>query len=127
MVKISQGKGKSKYVAGWLCSRLAVSNKGPYKSALIAAPVFYCAQGAAIEEKSAIFLLRRRSKNKISFYCTFSIAAAAVAGRSGCRNRRQSSRFYGAIEALLYTRLNNSCPFEASNLCPSLYHLFLIF
>ena len=54
---------------------------------------------AAIE-KAAI-----EKEYKIFFYCAFSIAAAAVAGRSGrsgCRNRRRSSRFYGAIEALLY-------------------------
>ena len=83
---------------------LATLKWGRYKSALIAALVFYCGcrsrrQSAAIDERIRL-LPRSRSSiavllywgaavktdkiKKTFFYCVFSIAAAAAAGRSGC-------------------------------------------
>ena len=87
---------------------------GPYKSALIAAPLFYC-RGAAIEERRSRIRLLRRSL----VYCgaaiefifllwLFSIAAAAMAAErlpKHGRKHRRSSRFIAAIEALLYDPL----------------------
>ena len=99
---------------------------GPYKSALIAALLLYCAQGAAIEECRnkkhiffiAAFLLRRsftnlayidRHKRKTTttkkLFCLF------YCGRRSClpnwlpkhgRKHRRSSRFVAAIEVSLY-------------------------
>ena len=57
---------------------------------------------------------------KYFFIAPFFIAAAAVAGSSGCRNRGRSSRFYGAIEALVYDpEKNSSC--KDQRLCPVKY------
>ena len=60
---------------------------GPYKSALIAAPVFYCAQGAAIEEPR-----NRRKKEHILSIAPFLLQQAKIVGDR--RNRK------GAIDKI---------------------------
>ena len=76
------------------------------KSHFFIAALLYC--GAA-----AVVVLAAAPSLKYFSIAAFSIAAAAVAGRSGrsgCRNRRRSSRFYGAIEALLNDPLSLFLP-----------------
>ena len=70
--------------------------KGPYKSALIAALVFYCAQGAAIEEKKSHFSIAAL------LYCGAAAKTTTAAGAAIEEHRNSFSIAALSIVAITY-------------------------